>query len=402
MNQDQIPPRQNSQRQKEAGGNTEIQRERLAALSDQQLKKLARQAKLATAAKQPQERLDKDRANRMRRWRRRIFIWCLELFVLLFVLEIFILGPRRVDRLRREREAREAAMPPPGRGQPLSPLGEDALPMAGLRETVPAYLASLEVLAEGSAEAQQEQLAYARDMQLPVEVENSIGMVMRLVPPGTFTMGSPDSEAGRWEGEKQHRRTVPEPLYFGKFEVTQEQWRQVMGTSPAYFRGDTRPVENVRWEDARRFTRKLAEREGLPPGTYRLPDEVEWEYACRAGTNTAFVFGDNPELLRQFAVYINNSEGRTALAGRFRPNAFGLHDMHGNVWEWCRDSFENYPEVELPDPTEGRWRNVRGGNWREEARDCRSATRTRLPPDSLGNILGFRIVRTIPELWRLD
>ncbi len=399
----QSQPQSSSSEVKQNSGD---QSTRLSGLDDRKLKQLASQAKKATVEKEPEkERLERQKKRR-RYWKKRIFIWCLELFVLLLVLEYFVLQPHRARQETLRREAEEARITAPGRGDELAEMGTRAVPLAALQEVVPAYQASLEMLAEGSREAQEYQMAYAEDTGLPVEVENSIGMRFRLVPPGSYLKGSPPDEPGRWEGEIQHAAEVREPLYVGKYPVTQEEWRRVMDSSPAYFEGDQRPVESITWNQARRFSQKLNEKETVPEDTYRLPTETEWEYACRAGTEIAFVFGSDPANLRHFAVYNENSYGRTNAVGRFRPNAYGLHNMHGNVWEWCRDTFEHYPDFEPPepsedqlyDPTDGQWYNVRGGHWRENAFDCRSATRSRLPADSHGNILGFRIVRTIPEL----
>ncbi len=379
----------------------------LSALSDAQLKKLANQAKKATAGRPPEKERLEYMKKRRRYWHKRFFIWFLEFCVLLAVLEIFILEPRRTEREAMRRQAEERALTPPGRGAELEEMGDQAISLTALREVTPAYRVALEKLADGSEEAQRRQEAYAADKGLPVEVENSIGMRFRLVPPGSFLQGSPEDERGRWEGEIQHSAAVSEPIYVGKFEVTQEQWQKVMDTSPAYFSGARRPVETVTWHEAQEFTRKLAEKEGVEQGTYRLPVETEWEYACRAGTQSAYVFGDDPAGLEEFAFFDRNSYGRTNEVGQLHPNAFGLHDMHGNVWEWCEDAFADYPGFVSErvsdgfgtyDPTDGRWYNVRGGNFRDQARDCRSASRTRLPPDSHGNLLGFRVVRTIPEV----
>ncbi len=293
---------------------------RLAAIDDRQLKKMARRAKAQLKSRETESGQRSRRARKKRR-QRRVFIWLLELAVLLAALEFFILTPRRVEREARERRLREAEAEPPGQGEELPELGEAADLPAGLREIAPAYSAALDGLASGSRSAQMAQLSYARDRRLPVEVENSVGMRFRLIPPGSFLMGSPESEPGRWEGEKQHVASVSAALYFGKFEVTQEQWQSVMGTSPSYFRGTHRPVEEVTWNDAHKFTLRLAEMEGLEPGAYRLPTEAEWEYAARAGTETAFVFGDDPRRLRHFAAYIGSSGGESQTVGRLRPNA---------------------------------------------------------------------------------
>jgi len=235
----------------------------------------------------------------------------------------------------------------------------------------------------------------SRQHALPVEIENSIGIRFRLIPAGTFALGSPENETGRWEGEAQHIVSVSRPFYLGTYEVTQGQWDAVMPTNPSRFRGRNRPVEEVSWYDCQRFVIALCEKEGVPVGTYRLPTEAEWEYACRAGTTTAYHFGNGSKGLGAFADYAGNNDLETNVVGRRRPNAYGLHDMHGNVWEWCQDLFRAYPGAPPIDPLHREWRMLRGGNWHEGALACRSANRCRLPPLSVGNILGFRVFRRI-------
>ena len=163
-------------------------------------------------------------------------------------------------------------------------------------------------------------------------------------------------------------------------------------SNPSHYRRDRhqRPVEEVTWHDCNRFLQRLCEREGLPEGTYRLPHEEEWEYACRAGTQTAFSFGDDPRRLVHFAWTREQGKGTVAV-GRFRSNAWGLYGMHGNVWEWCGNSFYYY-DTKVKD---GIRKSLRGGNWALWAEDCRSASRSRYPPDSNGNLLGFRVLRQI-------
>jgi formylglycine-generating enzyme required for sulfatase activity len=213
-------------------------------------------------------------------------------------------------------------------------------------------------------------------------------------------MGSPPTEKGRWEGEVQHVVTLAEPFYISSCEITQVQWLACMSANPSVFSKDGRnPVEEVTWDDCQRFAAALCVREGVPVGAYRLPTESEWEYACRAGTRTAYVCGNRADGLDQFADYAENNNRRTSTVGRRRPNAYGLYDMHGNVWEWCDDKFRPYEPV--PDAPPGaydyaEWRVIRGGNWHEPAANCRSANRARLPPLSKGNMLGFRLVRTVP------
>ena len=289
-------------------------------------------------------------------------------------------------------------------------LGDAARELKNLVEVTPAHFAYLEGLAPGSDAARGAQEFISRQFALPIEVENTVGMRFRLVPPGTYLMGSLEDEQGRWAGEAQHVVSLSQPFYMGQFEVTQAQWDAVMqeagaapGGNPSHFRGAEHPVEEVTWYDCQRFTVALCEKEGLVAGTYRLPTEREWEYACRAGTIVAYCFGDDPARLGAYADYADNNYQGTNAVGRRLPNAYGLYDMHGNVWEWCLDRFVAYkgrkPEEDV---SEVDWRVIRGGNWHDVAKNCRSANRCRLPPASHGNLLGFRLLRVLTELTAKD
>lgn len=330
--------------------------------------------------------------------RKRWIIWFVELVIFIFAVEHFIWQPHVRKKAAGKKQARPAVLPV--KRAPI--LGEQALKMPHISEVPGALLPNTEQLAAGASSAQAAQLDISDTLKLPVEIENSIGMRFRLIPNGTFVMGSPESEPGRGEGEIQHVRGIQQPFYMGTFEVTQAQWEAVMGpgNNPSGFPGKRRPVEEVTWRDCQKFILALCKKEGVPKWTYRLPAEYYWEYACRAGSMTAYHFGDSPRRLKAYDNYEGSLLGRTQPCGSYRPNAYGLFDMHGNVWEWCRDIFKNYPGCDLPDDTDGQWRVIRGGNFHVEAADCRSAERARLPPDSNGNILGFRIMRVIPELYQ--
>lgn len=323
-------------------------------------------------------------------------LWAAEAVALLAVLEAFL---RRAPPGTRP----AVAEPPPVRvapGTPLAPLGERACLPPGLTEVAPAYLASLDGLAPGSAAMRAAQESFSAETGLPVEVRNSIGMRFRLVPPGTALLGSPPHEAGRGDAEHQHVFAVLAPFYLAACETTQEEWSRCMPENPSQYRGPRRPVEEVSWYDAQRFLAALCRAEGAPEGTYRLPTEQEWEYACRAGTATAYCCGDEPLALDAFATHAENGGQGTAVVDSKRPNALGLFEMHGNVWEWCQNRFAPYPGDDRPLPPEYRaWRALRGGNWYVPRTDCRSAERGRLPPASRGNMLGFRVLRAIP--WPL-
>jgi formylglycine-generating enzyme required for sulfatase activity len=240
------------------------------------------------------------------------------------------------------------------------------------------------------------QESFSAESGLPVEVENSIGMRFRLVPPGTAILGSPVEEPGRGEAETQHVVVVPTAFYLGACEVTQAEWSRCTPANLSRYPGARRPVEEVSWYDCQRFLAALCQTEGLAEGTYRLPTEGEWEYACRAGTTTAFCSGDAPLGLDAVATHADNGSGGTADVDTKRPNALGLFEMHGNVWEWCLDRFGPYPGADQPpEPEHENWRCLRGGNWYVPRLDCRSAERGRLPPPSTGSMLGFRVLREI-------
>jgi uncharacterized protein (TIGR02996 family) len=223
---------------------------------------------------------------------------------------------------------------------------------------------------------------------------NSAGVVLALIPPGTFLMGSPRSELERQSSERWHRVTMGRAFWIGTHLVTQQQWRAVMGTNPSRFEGDTRPVERVSWDDCQDFCRRLSRREGR---TYRLPTEAEWEYACRAGTTTPYYFG--PTVSPRQANYNGGGSGayraQTTATGTFPPNRWGLTDMHGNLWEWCQDWFGKYPRGAATDPRgpeTGEVRVLRGGSWGSYPSWCRSASRCSFANTLDHRYAGFRVV----------
>jgi formylglycine-generating enzyme required for sulfatase activity len=258
----------------------------------------------------------------------------------------------------------------------------------------------------------------------PREVVNAVGMRLVRVPAGTFLMGSPPVEEGRYDDEHQHEVEITHAFWLGAHEVTQEQYRTVTGANPSFFAAtgaghdrvkglDTRnfPVESVSWQEAVAFCKKLSElpAERRARRTYRLPTEAEWEYACRAGSSTPFHFG------RSLAAAQANCNGnfpyggaargvflrRTAAAGAYGPNAWGLHEMHGNVWEWCADWYDDDyyrrgPRKDPPGPAEGDARVMRGGSWFGEARLCRAAHRLWAGPTARNKFTGFRVVCVTP------
>ena len=229
------------------------------------------------------------------------------------------------------------------------------------------------------------------DMVLP-ESATSIGMEFKLIPAGKFIMGDASSE----DNETPHEVTLTKPFKLGVYEVTQEQYEKVMGVNPSKSKGANNPVENVSWEDAIEFCRKLSElpAEKEAGNVYRLPTEAEWEYACRAGTTTKYSFGDDESELGDYAWYGVNSDQKTHPVGSKKPNAWGLYDMHGNVVEWCQDWYGDYPSGSVTDPsgaTSGSYRVIRGGSWFFSAEGCRSASRYWGYPSDRSNLDGFRV-----------
>jgi formylglycine-generating enzyme required for sulfatase activity/tetratricopeptide (TPR) repeat protein len=211
-----------------------------------------------------------------------------------------------------------------------------------------------------------------------------------LVPAGRFSMG--DSSNG-----PIHQVTISSEFYLGKYPVTQDQWEVVMGSNPSKFIGPDLPVEQVSWEDCQEFISRL---NAMAKGTYRLPTEAEWEYACRAGSAGKYCFGDNEAHLEEYAWFRTNSGSQTQPVGKKKPNAWGLHDMHGNVWEWCLDWYGDYPAAAVTDPTgaaTGSDRVPRGGGWYDEACHVTSAGRGGGAPDGGFTHLGFRLVSLSPD-----
>ncbi len=223
------------------------------------------------------------------------------------------------------------------------------------------------------------------------------------IPKGTFMMGAPDGEKDAEGHEKPQRRVeISQDFYLGKFEVTQAQYKAVTGADPSHFKGGRLPVENVSWEDATAFCLTLS---GRTKRKIELPTEAQWEFACRAGTTTPFHFGSklNGDLANCHgdAPYGTEVKGankrKTVEVGSYPVNPWGLHDMHGNVWEWCRDRYRPYDKLEnlkdffqLANQPDIR-RVLRGGSWDDFARNCRAASRDDDSPDRCYGFYGFRV-----------
>jgi formylglycine-generating enzyme required for sulfatase activity len=222
------------------------------------------------------------------------------------------------------------------------------------------------------------------------EVREYGGIEMVWCPAGEFLMGSPEDEANRNDDETPHRVTLTKGFWLAKTETTQGQWERVMGDNPSHFSGEDLPVEMVSWDDVQGWLEKMNEKAPLPSGwKWALPTEAQWEYACRAGTESAFA-GD----LDEMGWYMDNSGSKTNPVGTKQANAWGLCDMHGNVWEWCSDWYGDYSSGSSSDPTGGATtgddRVGRGGSWVSNAQDCRSADLLKLTPGHRYNDLGFR------------
>ncbi len=284
-------------------------------------------------------------------------------------------------------------------------------------------------LAKGSDRSQRKQKNAVEELGIPLEVKNRFtGIRFRLIPSGSFIMGSSLREPGRDSDEKQHEVAIDEPFYCSKFEITQRQWRKIMGSKKACFvnAGRSAPVENVSWGDAHRFIDALCFKSGVTNITYRLLTEAQWEYACRAGTYSSLYTGDitiqglnNAPELDGIGWYAGNSsvnyeeacdssswpekqiahtQAGTHLVGEKTPNAFGLYDMIGNAWEWCGDWYDEYPGSYTNNPhgpKYGHYKAIRGGAWNSPAHKCRSADRDRGLPAFNDPCLGFRIMRVI-------
>jgi len=230
---------------------------------------------------------------------------------------------------------------------------------------------------------------------LPGLAEDAVPLTMVQIPAGSFLMGSPETDVSAYDDEKpQHEVTFEHDFYIGKYPVTQAQWLTVMGENPSYFRDKNRPVENISWNDCHLFIKRL---NALGLGTFRLPSEAEWEYACRAGSATNYCFGDGTDGLGEYAWYVDNSNGKTHPVGQKKPNAWGLYDMHGNVWEWCRDELhKDYAGAPVDGSAwvggEVLYRSFRGGSKCNEAWSCRTAYRDGIGLGARGGALGLRLV----------
>lgn len=262
------------------------------------------------------------------------------------------------------------------------------------------------------------------------EIVNSVGMKMILIPAGEFEMGANDVAVfsdghdpttvkpmgfhGKTKGpydlelfptlgldkdELPRRKvTITKAFYIGKYEVTQKQWKVVMGGNPSFFKDDNRPVENVSFNDVQKFIRKLNSMESSQ--SYRLPTEAQWEYAARGGSTGIYIHGNSIKGFKKYAWYFSNSKGKTRPVGRLEPNGFGLFDVIGNVWEWCSDWYDpeyysDSADIDPVGPSQGIFKVFRGSSWFYYSECCRVADRENTSPTYKNFYLGFRLVKTI-------
>jgi formylglycine-generating enzyme required for sulfatase activity len=245
---------------------------------------------------------------------------------------------------------------------------------------------------------------------MTVTLPGGVPLDLVQIPGWTFTMGSPDSEQDRNSDEGPQHQVALTGYWMGVYVVTQAQWAAVMGGNPSYFQGanaggvntENRPVEQVSWNDCNTFLNALnayVTTTGQGAATFRLPTEAEWEYACRAGTTTRFYWGDDPDYtaVGNYAWCYGNSGNQTHDVGLLLPNAWGLYDMNGNVWQWCQDWYGAYAAGAQTNPTgaaSGSYRVQRGGSWNNFFYLCRSAYRSSPPPADAYDLNGFRVART--------
>ena len=328
------------------------------------------------------EQLPKEKPSKSRK----AVLWFVALIIIVCVIVIGINQSNKSEHTPKTQPPQPPAIRQPARQEPVKPK-DAALPKIESQPKLEAVIPTTRT-----------------QPQVGEVMINTINMKLVYIPAGEFMMGSPPGEAERVSCEDpQHRVRIGNPFWMGATEVTQAQWQAVMGNNPSYFKGEKLPVENVSWDDATAFCKKLSEKEKKH---YRLPTEAQWEYACRAGTATPFNTGET--ISTDQANYDGHNiygSGRIGIArqkttevGSFPANGFGLHDMHGNVWEWCSDWYDDKyysksPDADPENMVSGEYRVLRGGSWDVEPGRCRSAHRHGFTPDyRFFNCFGFRVV----------
>ena len=251
-------------------------------------------------------------------------------------------------------------------------------------------------------QAEEHQKAWAKQLGVRVKARNSIGMELMLIPPGEFLMGSPAFEEGRQGDEAQHKVTLTKPFFMGITEVTQAQFFRVLRKNPSKFKAAKHPAEMVTWDEAVEFCARLSDlpAEKRVGRVYRLPTEAEWEYACRAGTTTAYSFGNDEGQLSNYGWHKANAGDAHRPTALKKPNPWGLHDMHGNVVEWVHDTYRRYTGDAVTDPrvhSYGGNSVSRGGSWDNKSTYSRSSRRHSMPFDHRHRSIGFRVVCTIEK-----
>jgi formylglycine-generating enzyme required for sulfatase activity len=269
------------------------------------------------------------------------------------------------------------------------PYGLTTTPSGGLIRRMDQRLELVNRLME---EIQAKKTGLSNTKTLEVPLGSGVVLLMKWCPPGSFLMGSPEDEEERWDNENQVQVTLSQGFWMAQTQVTQAQWQAVMGNNPSHFRGENLPVGRVSWHEAQEFVSKINASLVISDGMQMtLPTEAQWEYAARAGETGAYSGGT----LDEVAWYDGNSERKKHPVRTKKPNAWGLYDMLGNVWEWCADCYEEELEGGIdPGASSGSIRVARGGSWRDGAIFCRVASRLDYGQSYAVDSIGFRVARS--------
>jgi formylglycine-generating enzyme required for sulfatase activity/uncharacterized protein YkvS len=251
-----------------------------------------------------------------------------------------------------------------------------------------------EIIKDKIAEITRTEEERKRKNRLKEDLGKGIILEMVEIPAGSFMMGGNQND----DEKPIHKVTIKNSFLMSKYPVTQAQYRAIMGDNPSHFKGENNPVERVSWEMAQEFCQKLSQKTGK---TYKLPTEAQWEYACRAGSTTEYYFGDDKNKLGEYAWYNENSNSQTHPVGEKKPNNWGLYDMHGNVWEWCednwQDNYQNHPADGSALKNNSDLFILRGGSWNNIYNRCRCAFRYRYERAYSNYNYGFRVIGVSPR-----